>query len=438
MAYGVSKMKRLGIFALILPWALWIAAGCKSRPDTAGREGNSPGQSESAAALDSPSQAPAYQPETPSPRGRGRNMGARAGGRGRASVGPIRLAPMDTENLGIETTRASYRPIRSLHPALGKVLAPQTRMAKVSYAFPGRVAAVPVKIGDWVEKGQPVLVVQSEEVGRAKTEYYKAVADLELAKQNYEREKRLFERGVGAQKNTLSTEAEFKVAQANLEAAEKKLHVLGFSESEVRSIAGSHQINPEITLYAPIGGRIIEQNAVLGEMIDQTSELMTIMDPTVLWVDAEIFERDIAKIRIGQEVRIALPAYPGEEFRGSISYISEVLNTETRTITVRTEVQNRERKLKHGMFADVTIILNGAQKLLTVPADAVLDDSGEKIVFVKTEDEYTPRVVAVSAEQNGYCAISDGLREGEEVVHKGAYMLKSKMYDDLLKKAGVH
>ena len=97
-----------------------------------------------------------------------------------------------------------------------------------------------------------------------------------------------------------------------MEAAEKKLHVLGFSEDEVESIAESHQIksdNP--TVLAPIGGKVTEQNALLGEMIDQSSELMTIMDPTILWVDAEIYERDIAKIKVGQQVNVSVPCLPG-------------------------------------------------------------------------------------------------------------------------------
>jgi cobalt-zinc-cadmium efflux system membrane fusion protein len=311
-------------------------------------------------------------------------------------------------------------------------------MAKVSYAFPARISAIHVKIGDWVEKGQSVLTVQSEEVGRAKSEYYKAIADLELARQTYEREKRLSARGVGAQKNTLAAEAGFKVAQTLLDAAEKKLHVLGFSEAEVRSIAETHQVHPEITILAPINGRVIEHKAILGSMVDQTTDLMTIMDPSVVWVDAEVFERDISKIRIEQEVQITVLAYPGEVFGGKVSYLGETMNPETRTLNVRTEVQNRDFKLKPGMFADVTVILNHGLRVLTVPAEAVLESNNQDIVFVKTGGGYAARIVAVSAEQNGHCAIAAGLREGDEVVVKNAYLLKSKLYDELLKKAGVH
>jgi len=386
----------------------------------------------------SPGEPPGRFPRTPPGRGLGRLLGGRGAGRGRLPYGSIELTPAQVQSLGIATAKAAYHSMRSIHSAMGRVLAPQPRMAKVSYAFPARISAVHVKIGDWVEKGQPVLTVQSEEVGRAKSEYYKAIADLELARQNHEREKRLFTRGVGAQKNTLAAEAGFKVAQASLDAAEKKLHVLGFSEADVRTIAETHQVHPEIKISAPISGRVIEHKAILGSMMDQTTDLMTIMDPTVLWVDADVFERDIAKIRIGQEVQVTVLAYPGRIFRGKLSYISETMNPETRTLNVRTEVQNKDAKLKHGMFADVSIILNGAQKVLTVPAEAILEDNNQDIVFVKTGGQYTPRIVTVSAEQNGYCALAEGLQEGEVVVVKNAYALKSKLYDELLKKAGVH
>jgi cobalt-zinc-cadmium efflux system membrane fusion protein len=350
----------------------------------------------------------------------------------------MELTPAEVQSLGIASAKAAYRSMRSLHSAMGKVLAPPPSMAKVSYAFPARISAVHVKIGDWVEKGQPVLTVQSEEVGRAKSEYYKAIADLELARQNYEREKRLSAHGVGAQKNTLAAEAGFKVAETNLDAAEKKLHVLGFSEAEVRTIAEAHQIHPEIEICAPIRGRVIEHKAILGSMVDQATDLMTIMDPTVLWVDAEVFERDIAKIRIGQDVQVTVLAYPGEVFPGKVSYIGEMMNAETRTLNVRTEVQNRDFKLKPGMFADVSILLNGGLRVLTVPAEAVLENNNQDIVFVMTGRGYAARIVTVSAEQNGHCAIAEGLQEGDEVVTKNAYLLKSKLYDELLKKADVH
>lgn len=372
----------------------------------------------------------------------GRGFGQRALGKmGQRAWGPdevIELSKEEMEMIEISTVKASFTSLRSQLQAMGKVLAHPLKKAIVSYAFPARISQIHVSIGDWVKSGQKLVTLQSEEVGNAKSEFYKAIADYELAKVNFEREKRLFDRGVGAKKNFFSTEAELKVAEASLNAAEKKLHVLGFTEKQVKTISETHQINPIISLFAPISGKIIENKAVLGAMIDQETEILTIMDPTLLCIDAEIYENDIAKIRIGQEVEVSIPAYPGETFRGKISYISDVLKEETRTITVRTELENKEFKLKPGMFADINIFLNHQSQALVLPEEAILDEKDEKIVFLKKDGKYFPLVVELGTKEKGYVEIIKGIQEGDEVVTKGNYQLKSKLYDKILKKAHVH
>ena len=350
----------------------------------------------------------------------------------------VNLSDEEKRAIEIETVIASYKSITSQLRATGKVLAHQFRKAIVSYAFPARISQINVRIGDWVKPGQELVTVQSEEVGKAKSEYYKAIADYELAKSNHEREKRLFDRGVEAQKNLLTSEAELKVSQVNLNTAEKKLHVLGFTEADVKAIAKTHQINPAITLFAPISGKIIQNNAVLGGMIDQSTEVFTIMDPSLLWVDAEIYERDIAKVRAGQSAEVTVPAYPNETFTGKISYISDILKDETRTITVRTEVENKSYKLKPGMFANIKISLNYQSQALVIPEEAVLDDKDNKIVFIRKDGSFYLQLVEIGTKEKGYVEIIKGIQAGDEVVTRGNYQLKSKRYDEILKKAGVH
>ncbi len=373
-------------------------------------------------------------------RGRGlrRSESGRGVGRGRGRQPFVALSDNEKEAIEIETANVTYRSLRTLHSAMGKVLAPRTRMAIVSYPFPAQIAEVHVQVGEWVKKGQKLLTLQSEEVGLAKSEFYRAVADLELARTSCEREQRLFDRGVGAQKNLLIAQAGLKVAEANLNSAEKKLHVLGFSEGDVELISDTHQIRPIIQLFAPIGGKVVQHNAVLGSMIDQSTELLTLMDPSMLWVDAEIYERDISKIKIGQRVEVAVPAYPGEKFAGKLSYISDTLNDDTRTITVRTEVKNSSFKLKPGMFADITIMLNHHTRVTVVPCDAILDDTGDRVVFVEEDGKYVRRVVEVGGKDNGYCEISSGLKKDEEVVTAGNFQLKSKLYDEILTESHIH
>lgn len=367
----------------------------------------------------------------------GRGLGLRRG-QGRLIPEIIALSAEEKKAFEIQTVKVSRRAMRRQLKAMGKVLSPQQKRAIVCYAFPARIADIHVAVGDWVKAGAKLVTLQSEEVGKARAEFFKAEVDFELAKRSLEREKNLHERGVGARKNLLATEAEFKVAEASLDAAEKKLHVLGFSEDQVEELKKSHQINPIISLYAPIGGKIIAFSAVRGAMVDQNTEILSIMDPTLVWVDAEIYERDIARIKLGQEVKVSVPAYPAESFQGKVSYIGDVLKEESRTITVRTEVPNREYKLKPGMFADMTVYLNHQDEVLAIPEGAVLDDRDDKIVFVRVNEGYRLQVVKVGMKDAGFWEIADGLAEGEEIVTVGSYQLKSKLFDEILKSAGVH
>jgi cobalt-zinc-cadmium efflux system membrane fusion protein len=407
---------------------------------------------DSAVSKEEISQMEAVQTENARPQGqqRGRNLGTQAVGRGFQSRGfgrqglawspgdVIELSPEEKEVIEIATITASFRSLRTQLQAVGKVYAHPNRKAIVSYAFPARISDIHVRIGDWVKKGQEVVTLQSEEVGNALSDFYKSKADYELARVNCERAERLYDRGVGSQKDYLACEAEFKVAEATLNATEKKLHVLGFTEIQVQAIAETHQINPVITLFAPIHGKIIEYNAVLGAMVDQATEILTILNPEILVIDAEIYEKDIAKIRIGQQIDVAVPAYPGEKFEGKVSYISDVLNEETRTIQVRAEVENSSYKLKPGMFADVIIFLNHQIQALVLPKEAVLDERGEDIVFLQRDGKYFPTLVVLGSTEGNFVEIVNGIEEGDIVVTEGNYQLKSKLYDEILKQGHVH
>jgi cobalt-zinc-cadmium efflux system membrane fusion protein len=351
----------------------------------------------------------------------------------------VELSEEEMVAINLQSVRAERRSIASRLQIMGRLLAHQLRQAIVSYPFSARVASIEARVGEWVNPGDPLVVLQSEEVGTATSTFYSANADFELAQVNFERETQLYESGVGARKNLSSAEAGLRVAEANLNAAEKKLHVLGFTEEEMELLRETHQINPTITLFAPIAGKVVTNNAILGAMVDETTEILTVMNPNVLWAEAEIYERDIARVRTGQGVEVTVPAYPGEVFRGTISYVSDILDPETRTITVRTEVNNTGLKLKPGMFADLNIELNQNGHAVSVPVDAVLDDHGLPMLFVRKEGQhFEPRLVTVGASGGGFVEIVSGVEVGDEVVTTGNFQLKSKLYEAALEAGHIH
>jgi len=357
---------------------------------------------------------------------------------GSPSAGEVRLAAASAELVGIKLAKAERHECPSVLKAMGRLRAPQPRTAIVSYAFSGRIAHIHVKQGDWVEKRQPLLILESADVGEAKSEFYKAIANRQLAAANLERERQLMEDGIGVKKNLLAAEAEYKVAEATAEAAEKRLHVLGFTEDEVQKIATTHEVSPAIDLDAPIAGKVVAINCVLGEMVDASTEIMRIVDPRLLWADAEIYEKDIAAVQLGQDVEIAVPAYPGKLFHGKVSYIEDVVDEQTRTITVRAEVNNEDGELKPGMFADVSILLAQTSQHLAVPANAVLDDGQEKIVFVAQGERFVRRRVETGHAHGGWIQILAGLKQGETLVVEGNHELKSKLQEQVLHAGHVH
>jgi cobalt-zinc-cadmium efflux system membrane fusion protein len=352
--------------------------------------------------------------------------------------GTVHLSKSSRDLVGIQVEKLDWRECNSVLKAMGKILAPQTQTAIVSHAFPGRVAEIQVTLGDWVEKGQALAVLESHDVGEAKAEFARALAALDLAKANFDREEQLLEEGIGTRKSYLGAEAEYKVAQSNMEAADKKLHVLGFTEEQAKEIAETHEITPTITLHAPLAGKVVDIGAVRGAMVDQSMEILTIIDPTRLWVDAEIYEKDLTKVRNGQKVEIAVPAYPEERFEGTVNYIGDLVDEETRTITVRAEVANDQQRLKPGMFAEVHVLLNDDRRTLVVPSAAILEEGHHKLVFVREKDHFVRREVETGVLEGDYQQILAGLEPGDEVVTEGNHQLRSVLRADVLQAAHAH
>lgn len=203
---------------------------------------------------------------------------------------------------------------------------------------------------------------------------------------------------------------------------------MGLSQEQIQELYKTKAVSPRITVTAPIEGRIIQNQAVLGAAVEPTTQIMIIVDLAQLWIDAEIYEKDLSRTANGQDVEISVPAYPGKIFRGKIHYIGDQVRTETRTITVRTLVMNPDFKLKPGMFADIRILTGSRADAVTVPKEAILDDGDKRIVFIREGDHFSLRTIKVGVGHNGLVEILEGLEIGETVVTEGNYQLKSMLH----------
>lgn len=328
---------------------------------------------------------------------------------------------------GIEIGVVSLRPLKVEYTFSGRVSVNEMRLAHIGPRIPGRVIEVYANLGDDVEKGMPLAMIDSPELGEAQSQYLKARTAFEIAEKSYERAKIILEGKVISTGEFQRREGEFISAKTELKATEDRLHLLGMTDEEILDIGREHTINSRVAIYAPLSGTIIEKHITLGEVVEPVKPLFTIVDLSSLWVIADIPEGDIPKIEKGQDVAVTVSPYPEKVFKGSISYIAEVIDPETRTVKVRAEVANPIGLLKPEMFAMVRISTSDKKDVLTIPGSAIQRDGDKTIVFVeKGEAAFEKRAVEIGPEVDGFHPVVSGLKVGERVVIKGAFTVKSE------------
>ncbi|TLD42311.1 MAG: Cobalt/zinc/cadmium efflux RND transporter, membrane fusion protein, CzcB family [Candidatus Jettenia ecosi] len=324
--------------------------------------------------------------------------------------------------------------------ATGEVGANRDRFVIVSPRVPGVVKEVFADWGDHVKKGQKLALLDSIELGEARADYTKAIAMLRLAKKNYSREKSLYSQNICSKKQFLEAKTAYEQAQIELETLKEKLKLLGQQESDIRHIEKS-PISSLFIVSAPFDGTVTEKNVAVGGLKDAFAPLFTISDLTRLWVWFDIYEKDIPRVKIGNNVMISVASYPGEQFEGVVTYIGAVVDEKTRTVKVRAEADNRHEKLKPGMFARVMLQLsseteNGAP---VVPEGTVQTDGQKHFVFVPLDEGFfLRRDVILGARADGYVKVISGLNGNDRVVVHGGFLLKSEIMKEKFGEGCAH
>lgn len=306
-------------------------------------------------------------------------------------------------------------------PVTGAITYDANLVSHVGSRTNGRIVAVRADLGARVRRGQVLAVLESPDVGQLRAEEREAEQLVEIARENYAREQRLAEQGISSRKELLDAEAQLRRNEAALESAEARLGVLGTG----------HGTGSEFGVVAPFAGTVVARDASLGEMAERTDTLFTVADLSRLWIELDIFERDLARVRVGQSVAVTTTAYPGRTFPGRIVYIGDVLDAAKRTVRARVEIPNPNGALKPGMFATATIqVGGGGPALAVVPQDALQEFEGRRVVFVPGDrpGEFRPIPVEVGETIEGNrVIILSGLAPGSRIVTAGAFALRSEL-----------
>jgi cobalt-zinc-cadmium efflux system membrane fusion protein len=285
-----------------------------------------------------------------------------------------------------------------------------------------------------VASNHPLAYLDTPEIDITWADYLKAKSRLELAKTNLKREETLFEKRVSPEKDVLKARQELRETEADLNLAREKFRILGIniSEFEDKKMNGDH---PLIPVGSSVSGTIIEKNVSLGEVVSPDKVLFVVADLSNLWVVIDILEKDAGSIRSGMAAKVSVTAFPARTFKGNISYTGDKIDEKTRTVKARVTVDNSSGLLKPGMFAAVSIdsARGSAQRAIAVPEEAVFLDGSERYVFIQERDErFVPRRVSLGHASGPRIEIKEGLKEGEAVVTKGVFVLKSELKKETL------
>jgi membrane fusion protein, copper/silver efflux system len=269
----------------------------------------------------------------------------------------------------------------------------------ITARFNGRIEKLFInKTGEYIHKGEKLFDIYSPDLVQAQNEYLIA----------------------------LNTSQQSGNNNMMLKSARKKLELFGITDSQIKYLETTREVNLTLSYYSPISGTVIEKKVEEGIYVNEGSEIYDIADLSTVWNTVDVFEKDLSSVKIGSRVALKLQAYPGEIFEGKVSYIYPVVNSQTRTIKVRTIFSNNSGKLKPQMYGQ-TIFESDFGSGLVVPEDAVLFTGKRTVVWIKTPDGmYIQRDVTVGIKFNNEYQVLSGLKEGEEVAATGGFLLDSE------------
>ncbi len=335
-----------------------------------------------------------------------------------------------TPSIGdVEIVNPEYRERATTLETTGKMQFNEEQLVRVTAPVTGRVVELLVRPGDVVEPGRRLLVLDSPDLGSAKSDYAKAVSDAERAEHALKLARDLLEVKAIAQKEIREAENDSRKAVAERERAASRLRSLGVPEGQFADVAARLDTKTTLAVTAPRSGVVVERNVSPGQVVaygqsDTPVNLFVIADLGTMWVVADVYEPDVPKVRVGQPLTVTLPCCPGERYEGRIAYVGDSIDKETRTLKVRAVVPNRGRTLKAETFVKVAIA-TGSTKVLTLPQSAVHLEGGLTFVLVeKGKDDYERRPVKLGAGLDGIVEVVEGVAPEDRIVSTGSILLK--------------
>ena len=338
------------------------------------------------------------------------------------------------------TVKTVERAGLTIEPVLSAVLSPsveapaeimldETNTAVVTTSVPVLVVRWLAQPGQLIKSGEAIAELESPEMPKLQGDYLEASAHSKVLELELRRNEELLKQDLISKAGYETALASAQVAQAELAKTEGFLRAAGLTEAELERIEAEKSVTPRYWLRATISGRLMKRDAKLGELLPAGTPLTLISDPSSLWIEANVREQDVKRIKVGQEMEFMPDASGNRRFKGQVIWVVQYLDRETRTATVRGKMLYSSDKLNPGEFGRAIIYTHKANTLaVLVPKDAVQWEGCCNVVFVQEAlDRYRPRKVKIDTGEADYYRVTEGIRPGEQVVVHGSYLLKTEL-----------
>lgn len=339
----------------------------------------------------------------------------------------IELTAEEITELGIEITAAGPGSIYRTIDLPGEIKLNEDRAVHIVPRIGGIVREVRGHLGDEVKPGQILAVIESRELADATAEYLASRERLALAGAVHDREEKLWQKKISSEQEYLDARQAFSEARIAHRSAQAKMLALGMSDEALEGM--SSQAESDFTRYeilSPAGGTVIHKRISLGEVLEENREVFIVADLSSVWIDINVYQKDLAFVREGQEVSLSMGGGTLAA-KGTISYVGPLLEHETRTALARIILQNPDKTLRPGTFITAHISVESKEVPVTVPRYAVQTIDGESILFLPTDDGFEAHPVTTGLFSPTTVQIASGLEPGQRYVSKGAFILKAKL-----------
>jgi len=339
---------------------------------------------------------------------------------------PAVVAPGPELLAQLQLADVSIRPVAETLRVAGRIDFDEQRLARIGATVTGRVTQIDALLGQEVKKGEVLARLNSSELSSQQLAYLKARSQLELNRRNAERAKALYEADVIAAAEVQRRASEYQISVAETRAAADQLHILGVSPAAVERLGKDGAVDSVTPVVATLAGVVVERKLAQGQVVQPADTLFVVADLSRLWAVAQVPEQQVSQVKVGQSVSIEVPALGNERLVGKLIFVGQTINPETRTVLVRTELDNRDGRLKPAMLASMLIEAKPVERMV-VPSSAVVRESDEDHVFVAEGDGvFRLLKVKLGPELAGMRVVQSGLKGHEKLVVNGAFHLNNE------------